>query len=161
MWDFEMAVFTVVGDVVPSSVRDVGSVGARAFTGLPKDSQLERQEEADVHELVDEYRSTECTRRMIDMERHESLCSRARRLGIEDRGDDGFDVTNSAFKSGALEFNLFWYSNPVTKGAVETSLSKAVVDLASTVEPSKSNEDGLTSWLSDESSYAWVCLEPP
>jgi hypothetical protein len=127
---FETFLSGAVVEVVSSSVGDAGPVGASVSIELSKDSQLERNESADVQELAEEYRSIECTCRMIDMERHASLCSRARRLGIEDRGDGGFDVTGSGFESGVLELNLFWYSSAVITSAVETSLSKAVVVLA-------------------------------
>jgi hypothetical protein len=151
-----MAVSTVLDDAVPSSVRDVGSMGARAFTELPKDSQLDRQEGADVHELVDEYRSTECTCLMTEIDRCESLSSSARRLGIEDRNDGGCDVASSSFESGVLDLDPSWRSKSVVTGTAEISVWMKVEALPATIEPSKSNEEGLTSWLSAKSSYARV-----
>ena len=70
-----MLVSRVVDDAITSSVRDVDP--ATASNEVSKDSQLERQERADVQELVEEYQSTECTCRMTEIEQRESLSSRA------------------------------------------------------------------------------------
>jgi hypothetical protein len=154
--DFEMLASRGVDGAVPSSVRDVGLMEAGVSIELLKDSQLERQERADAQELVEEYRSTECTCRIIELERRESLSSSARRLGIEERSESGCDVAGSGSNSGVLELDPSWRSRAVVTGTAETPSWNTVAALAATIEPSKSNNDGLTSWLSGESSCTWV-----